>query len=617
MAQIISDQRDMEFALYEQLEAETLCNNSQFSDFNKKTFNMILNEARNLAIKEILPTFTEGDREGLRFENNQVFVPDCFKRPYKLFSEGEWVALTADPELGGQGLPNIIAQAINEFFFGANTAFGFYPWASFGAGEVIEKFGTDLQKELFVKKMYSGEWGGTMVLTEPEAGSDVGNLSTLAKKNWDGTYTISGNKIFITNAEQDLTDNIVHLVLARIEGAPKGTKGVSLFVVPKIWVNEDGTLGELNDAICTGIEHKLGITASATCAMSFGTKGNCRGTLLGEENKGMQVMFHMMNAARLVIGCVGFSSASAAYLHALEYSRQRRQGKALENMKDQEALPVPIINHPDVRRMLLWMKCHIEGMRSLLYYGALCLDKSSYAETQSERTYSKELLDLLTPIIKAYCTDRGFQICSEALQVFGGYGYTKEYPVEQLLRDARIAPIYEGTNGIQGMDLLGRKMGLNGGKVFVNLIHEIEKTIALASQNSALKHLATALEKVVNQLGDTAAVLGKKASSPAFKTAFAHATPFQDAFGDVIMAWMLLWRASIAEPKLSQIIKDLPEDQVATKISKNKNAAFYKGQIISAQFFIETILPVTLGKLNSVSGCSDAASNIPEAAFGS
>ncbi len=617
MAQIIADQRDMEFALYEQMGADTLCNYEQFSDFNKKTFNMILSEARKLAVKEILPTFTEGDREGLRFENNQVFVPECFKRPYKLFSDGEWGALTADPEMGGQGLPNIIAQATNEFFFGANTAFGFYPWASFGAGEVIEKFGTDIQKKLYVKKMFTGVWGGTMVLTEPEAGSDVGNLSTSARENSDGTFTISGNKIFITNAEQDLTDNIVHLVLARIEGAPKGTKGVSLFVVPKIRVNDDGTLGESNDVVCTGIEHKLGINASPTCAVSFGTKGKCIGTLLGEKNKGMQVMFHMMNAARLLIGCVGFSSASAAYLHALDYARQRHQGRDLETMKDPDASPVAIIKHPDIKRMLLWMKSHIEGMRSLLYYGALCLDKSSYAETESERIYNKELLDLLTPIIKSYCTDRGFQICSEALQVFGGYGYTKEYPVEQLLRDVRIAPIYEGTNGIQAMDLLGRKLGLNGGKVFVNLIHEIEKTIELANENQALKPLAAALAKLVHQLGKTAAALGKKASSPAVKTAFAHATPFQEAFGDVIMAWMLLWRANIAEPKLSKIIKGLSEDQAHEKIIKNKNAAFYQGQIHSAQFFIETILPVTSGKLYSVSACSDAVSNIPEAAFGS
>ncbi len=311
MAQKITDQRDMEFALFEQFEVEKICDYERYSEFNKKTFSLILKEARNLAIKEILPTFTTGDREGLKFENNQVFVPECFKRPYKLFSHGEWCAPTADFEAGGQGLPNVIAQSLNEYFFGANTAFGFYGWSGFGAGEVIEKFGTGLQKERYVKKMFSGTWGGTMVLTEPEAGSDVGNLSTSARKNSDGSYTISGNKIFITNGEHDLTENIIHLVLARIEGAPKGTKGVSLFIVPKIRVKEDGTLGEPNDVVCTGVEHKLGINASATCALSFGTKGQCRGTLLGEENRGMQVMFHMMNAAPLVGGCVGPATASA------------------------------------------------------------------------------------------------------------------------------------------------------------------------------------------------------------------------------------------------------------------------------------------------------------------
>ena len=259
---------------------------------------MIVKEARNFAIKEILPVNEEGDKVGLKFENNQVTIPECFHRPYKLLREGEWIAMTEDPEIGGQGLPHLIAQASNEYIVGADFSFGAYSIATHGAAKMIELFGTEKQKELYMGKMYSGEWGGTMVLTEPEAGSDVGALTTTVVKNDDGTYSISGNKIFITGGEQDLTDNIIHPVLARIEGAPAGTKGISLFIVPKIWVNDDGSLGEDNDVVCTGIEEKMGLHASPTCQLTFGGKGKCRGVLLGEENKGMRVMFHMMNEAR-------------------------------------------------------------------------------------------------------------------------------------------------------------------------------------------------------------------------------------------------------------------------------------------------------------------------------
>jgi alkylation response protein AidB-like acyl-CoA dehydrogenase len=603
MAQLIADRRDMDFVLYEQLGADRLCDQAPYADLDRKTLDLILGEARNLAIKEILPTFAEGDRTGLRFENNQVFVPECFHRPYKLFTEGEWVALTAGTEVGGQGLPAVFAQAVSELFLGANYAFALYGWSGFGAGEMIEIFGTEAQKAMFLKKMYTGQWGGTMVLTEPEAGSDVGNLSTTARKNPDGTYTITGNKIFITNAEHDLTENIIHPVLARIEGAPKGTRGVSLFIVPKIWVNDDGTMGAPNDVVCTGIEEKMGIHASATCSMAFGSKGKCRGWLLGEENKGMRVMFHLMNVARLLIGGVGFSSASAAYLYALDHARQRHQGRALENMMDQDAPQVPIIEHPDVRRMLLWMKSHVDGMRSLLYYGALCLDKQKCAADEADRTFYGDLLDLLTPVIKSYCTDRGFEICSEAIQVFGGYGYTQEYPVEQLLRDVRIASIYEGTNGIQAMDLLGRKLGMKKGAVFMNLLQEMQKTVAVAKGRDSLAGLAASLEAAVNRLGEAAMAIGKQAMSPAFKTAFAHAVPFQEAMGDVTMAWMLLWRAAVAEEKLTGKVK-------------KKDTLFYQGQIGSARFFIETILPVTMGRMDAVCAGGAAAVEMAEGAFG-
>ena len=439
---------------------------------------------------------------------------------------------------------------------------------------MIELFGTEEQRELFMKKMYTGEWGGTMVLTEPEAGSDVGALTTSAVKNEDGTYSITGNKIFITGGEHDMTDNIIHPVLARIEGAPAGTRGISLFIVPKIWVNRDGSLGDANDVVCTGIEEKMGIHASPTCSMAFGSKGQCRGMLLGEENKGMKVMFHMMNAARLLVGAIGFTSASAAYLYALDYARERKQGRDLEKTFEPDAPQVSIIRHPDVRRMLMWMKVHVEGMRSFIYYGALLLDKVNCAADNEERAYHQGLLDLLTPVLKAYCTDRGFEVCSEAVQVYGGYGYTREYPVEQLMRDVRIASIYEGTNGIQAMDLLGRKIGMEKGKVFMNFMDEVRQVVQRARERDALAGLADKVEHALNRLGETALHLGQAAMSAQFRTAFAHAAPFQEVMGDVIMAWMLLWRATVAVPPLEKLLAGLEGDARRKKMETHKNAAF-------------------------------------------
>jgi alkylation response protein AidB-like acyl-CoA dehydrogenase len=545
-----------------------------------------------------------------------VTIPECFHRPYKLLCEGEWIAMTEDPEIGGQGLPHLIAQASAEYIVGADFSFGAFGFATHGAAKMIEIFGTDKQKELYLGKMYSGQWGGTMVLTEPEAGSDVGALTTSAVKNDDGTYTISGNKIFITCGEQDLTENIIHPVLARIEGAPAGTKGISLFIVPKVWVNDDGSLGELNDVVCTGIEEKLGLHASPTCQLAFGGKGGCRGVLLGEENKGMRVMFHMMNEARLGVGAIGLFNASCAYLYAVNYAKDRIQGRDLADMMNKEAQPVSIMRHPDVRRMLMWMKSHTEGMRSFVYYVASLFDKMDLAETEEEKTAIDDFIGLLTPIIKSYCTDRGFECTVQAMQVYGGYGYTADYPVERLMRDSKINSIYEGTNGIQAMDLLGRKMGMKKGAVFMEFLGEIQKVTAQAKETKGLEGLAELLDAAVNRLGGVAMHMGKTAMSLDFKVAFSHALPFLDVMGDVIMGWMLLWRANVAAPKLAELLGDLEGEARLEKINKNKNAAFYEGQVKSAEYFIQAILPVTLGKMASIEASSKAIAEIPEVSFG-
>ena len=616
MAQLLSDRRDIDFVLYEQLEIEDLVKTEKYNDLNRKMFDMVISEARNLGIKEILPTYTEGDREGVQFENGRVTVPQCFHRPYQLFVEGEWIAMAEDPEVGGQGFPWIIRQAAFEYIIGANFAIAGFGNLGHGTAKMIELFGTPQQKELFLEKVYAGQWGGTMLLTEPGAGSDVGALTTTAVKNPDGTYSITGNKIFITCGDHDLTENIIHPVLARIEGAPPGTKGISLFIVPKIWVNEDGSLGEPNDIVCSGVEDKMGIHGSPTCSMALGGKSRCRGLLLGEENKGLMVMFHMMNEARLDVGTQGFLHASAAYLYALNYARDRLQGKDIAAAKDPEAPQVPIIRHPDVRRMLLMMKAYVDGMRSFVHYVAYCFDKKRTAKTRQEKEHYRDFIELLTPVIKAYCSERGQFVCEQAIQVYGGYGYTKDYPVEQLYRDCKITSIYEGTNGIQAMDLLGRKLGMKKGEVFIDFLNEIKATIDRAAENPHLADLAGQVAKALNRLGEIALHISKTAFSKDMRLALAYAHPFMEVLGDVIIAWMLLWRATVAAPKLEKLAGGTDIEAIQSKVAKNKDAAFYDGQIKAADFFISNLLPATIGKMNAIALPTKAAIDIHERSFG-
>ncbi len=602
MAEQIADRRDIEFVLFDQLKADELCEVEKFRDFNKRTFTMLINEARKFAIKEILPTYQQGDREGVRFENGKVMIPECYRRPFNLLREAEFTSMAEAPEHGGQGLPETIATAVAEYLVGTNFALATYSFLGHGTGKMIELFGTKKQKQIYLKKLYTAEWSGTMLLTEPNAGSDVGLLETSAKRNDDGTFTLTGNKIFITSGDHDLTENIIHPVLARIQGAPKGTKGVSLFIVPKYWVNEDGSIGEENDIVCTGIEEKMGIHGSATCSMALGSKGKCRGMILGEENKGMKAMFHMMNEARLGVGLQSFAHASNAYLYALNYARQRVQGRALEDALDHGAPSVAIINHPDVRRMLLEMKSHVEGMRSFTYYTANCFDKAVTSKTKEQRDKNKMLSELLTPVLKTYNSQRGFDMCVKAIQVYGGAGYTKDYPIEQLARDCKIASIYEGTDGIQAMDLLARKLGMNKGLVFLNFINEAMAAVTKAKEFEPLKKIAYRTEQLIQKLADSAMHIGRTAMSAKFKIAFAHSVPFLEAMGDTIMAWMLLWRASIASEKLGN---NAPK----------KELAFLEGQIKSADFFINNITPITMGRIDSIMASGDAAITIDDDSF--
>ena len=376
-----------------------------------------------------------------------------------------------------------------------------------------------------------------------------------------------------------------------------------MFLVPKIWVNDDGSFGQFNDVVCTGIEGKMGLHGIATCSLTLGDKGKCRGLLIGEENKGMQAMFLSMNEARLFTGFQGLCCASSAYLYAINYARTRIQGKNLLNIRHKSAPSVPIIQHPDVRRQLITMKVYVEGMRSLLYYIGWCMDKIKTSDDNKDKTKYKGLIDVLIPIAKGYVTDKAFEVCNHGIQIYGGYGYTKAYPMEQLLRDCRATMIYEGTNGIQAMDLLGRKLGMNKGKPFIDLLGEMQKTIAEAEGISSLKDFGIKANEAVDKLGEVALHIGMTALSNNVLNAFAFAYPFMEAVGDVVMSWMLLWRATIAARKLEN------------KAPK-KDIAFYQGQLKSAEYFINSVLPITLGKIKTILETNAAAIEISEDSFG-
>ena len=603
MAQQLVDRRDLDFVLWEQLNCEEMLKLDAFKDFNKKTCDMIINEARTLAIKEVLPTMADADKIGVHWENENVSTPDSFKKAHKLLLEGEWGNLGVEPEQGGQGAPPFVSAAVAEYFMGANWPLYTYAAMGNGTADMIYKFGTQELQDTYIERIVSGEWGGTMLLTEPDAGTDVGALTSTAVKNDDGTYTLTGNKIFITNGEHDLCDNIIHPVLARIEGDPPGTKGISIFVVPKYFVNEDGSLGDKNDIICTGVEEKHGIHGSATCQMSMGSKGTCIGWLLGEERQGIKIMFNMMNHARMATGLQAMAYASASYLDALSYARERVQGRSLENFDNPAAESVTIINHPDVRRNLLWMKSMVEGFRSFFQYMTVVGAKAHFAEDEDEKKLNNGLFELLTPLIKCYLSDFGYEVCVQGIQVYGGVGYCQDFLAEQYARDCKITTIFEGTSGIQSMDLLARKLGMSKGKVFMSFMGEVKKIAEQAQGMEELKALGDDLDAAINRLGEVAMHLGKTAMSLEFKTAFCHSLPFLHAMGDVIMAWMLVWRAVVAAPKVE-------------KAKSKKDKAFYQGQVKSAEYFVQTILPVTHGKMNAIMNTSSAAVDIPDEGFG-
>lgn len=592
---LIVDSRDQKFVLYEMLGIQELLKTEKFADFDQEMFEMTLDLTKQICEEHILGCYQEVDSEGgAKFDGGKVTIPKQYHNVHKVMNEAGLFTMAIDPESGGQGMPYSIAMAANEYY-AFHMGFMLYPEATVGAAHLIDNFGTEEQKRKYMDKMYTQQWGGTMCLTEADAGSDVGALKTKAVRQPDGTFKISGSKIFITSGENDLFENMVHPVLARIEGDPAGTKGISIFIVPKYRVNDDGSLGEFNDVACTGIEHKMGLKGSATCSMSFGDNGNCIGELLGEERKGMKIMFQMMNEARLGMGLQGVSTASVSYLHALQYCKERVQGTNIKDMMNPDAKSVPIIQHPDVRRMLMWMKSHTEGLRALVYLCALCLDKA-HASSGEEVDKWHGIMEFLIPVCKAYGTDLGFKVTELGIQCFGGYGYCNDYPMHQFMRDIKIASLYEGTNGIQSLDLVARKLGAKKGAVFMNYLAEMNKTYDTYKGDERLADMAKDVKEYIDIMAGMGMYFANCGKEGKFMVPIVNAYPFLNLVGCVSLAWLHLWMAGVAEEKLQAIYKAKgidPADKKAIKELPNedKEVAFYQGKVFGAEYYIKSILP--------------------------
>ena len=588
------NQKDIFFILKEQLNYGALCSLERYKDLNEKAFDMLVSEAISFARGVVDPLQEIGEAHGVKFENNKVSCPPEFREAFRQYGEDGWTAAARDPEYGGQGFPNMMRIVVNDLMYGACQAFNMAPSLTHGAAHLIESFGDEALKRRFVLKMFDGTWAGTMCLTEPDAGSNLAALQTTAFPEGDH-YKIKGAKIFISWGEHDLADNIIHLVLARIEGAPAGVKGISLFIVPKVRVNDDGSLGDLNDVICTAVEKKLGLHASPTCALAFGFHDDCIGYLCGEANMGLAHMFQMMNAARINAGVSGMSLAGTAYLNALEYSRARVQGRDIAGRKQGD---VPIIDHPDVRRMLLWMKAMVDGMRSMIYTGAFWQDYALELPAGEEKQHYQYLVDFMTPIIKAYCSDMGFRVCETAIQCLGGYGFCREYPLEQYLRDAKIMSLYEGTNGIQSMDLMGRKMRINDGAAFQAFKSEIEKFIHGHTSHPRLGIQVQDLGRIFTELAGVAEELGRRMhSDPLQWASYTYAALV--SFGEVVMAWRLLDMAVAADRAMES----------------GKKNDFYRGKVLQATYFVDITLPHTMASLSTCLREGREIIDMPDKAF--
>jgi alkylation response protein AidB-like acyl-CoA dehydrogenase len=574
------DMHDLEFVLFDQMGMDKrLGALARYADLDREVYTAALTEAQRIGLEILDPINAPGDREGCRLDKDgNVTTPKGYKSAWNTLAEGSWVAVSAPAELGGGGMPFLMAMAVNEILCGACMAFMMYPGLTAGAARVIHAHAPEALREPFARNMFSGKWGGTMCLTESGAGSSVGdNRCKAIPTDEQGVYLLEGEKIFISGGDQDFTENIVHLVLARTPSAGKGTKGLSLFMVPKFHVNPDGSLGERNGAHVLGIEHKMGIHGNATCTLGLGSRGPCRGWLVGQEHQGIELMFLMMNEARIGVAVQSQAVACAAYGHARAYARERVQGQALKDMKNPEAGPVAIVHHPDVRRMLMLQKVYTETMRSLLFKLALAFDVLHETTDADERERLKSRVELFTPIVKATCSDLAYEVATLAVQTFGGYGYIGEYPVEQYVRDVKITSIYEGTNGIQAMDLVGRKLRIGGGALFIQWMNdangELERAVAAGFTSAA-----EALGKAIQHLAGSAMHLAGLGKARHIEGAMLQATPFTRMFGLVLLGLEALEQAVVAK---------------ALQASRG-DSPLLAGKLRNLEFYVAAVLPQTI-----------------------
>ncbi|EMP54145.1 acyl-CoA dehydrogenase family protein [Marinobacter santoriniensis NKSG1] len=557
---------DLRFLLFDVLGADKLHHLEKYADATPDLISAVIDEAGKLAADVIQPTNQVGDREGCQYdpETRSVTTPEAFKEAYRTFVEGGWTALDAPLEFGGQGLPHTLKFVVDEMVCSTNLSLGMYPGLTHGAISALHAHGSETLKQTYLEKLISGEWTGTMCLTEPQCGTDLGMIRTRATPNDDGSYNIEGTKIWITGGEHDLVDNIVHLVLAKLPGAPDTTKGISLFVVPKFLPDS----GERNAAFCGGLEHKMGIKGSATCVMNF---EGARGWLVGEANDGMRAMFTMMNEARLMVGMQGLGLAEMAYQESLGFARERLQSRSLSGPKNPQGPADPILVHPDVRRMLMRQKVMNEGMRALALFTGHQLDLSVAHPDEEIRESADNLVQLLTPVVKAFLTDEGYNNANWGLQVLGGSGFTQDWPLEQLVRDGRIARIYEGTNGIQAMDLVGRKLALKGGQLVRTLFGVL--TGYLKDQPEA--PFREELKSAIKSLEQATAWLATNAPKDP-EQAGAAATPYLRLMALTVIGYLWSRMAGVARKKLE---------------NSEENAPLLEAKQVSAQFYFEKLLP--------------------------
>jgi hypothetical protein len=588
--------------LFELFSLDDLLGEAPYADWDRESAEMILAEVYKWVQKVTGPLNRVGDVEGCRLENGEVKTPTGFKKAWKSLADAGWRRLTAPEEYGGSAAPFALGVVAGEMLSGSNTAFNMYPGLTEGVAEVLHAFGTGEQKKKYLPGLHDGTYAGTMCLTEPQAGSDVGASTSRAVRRDDGTYDIEGTKIFISSGDHDLTDNILHLVLARTDDAPAGTKGLSLFIVPKRKPD-----GSSNGVTCVGLEHKMGINGSATAQLSF--EGDCVGELVGtEEQLGMRQMFKMMNLARIGVGIQGLAVAGAAYYNALDYARERKQGPSIKNWKDAAAPKVPIIEHPDVRRMLLDMKARVEGIRALIVKLAVHVDRQRAAEIAGDEKateYHAGQVDLLVPVVKAYASDQGFSIAATAIQVFGGAGYLTDHPVEQYCRDAKIFSIYEGTNHIQALDLVGRKLGNKGGANFQTFLADVNRFVGDNMGHPVLRQLVAKLGEANAGLMSAAMRFFNWFRRGNMELVPLNANRFLEMLARTTVAWMLLEAAVVAHEKAEGLEKGTPEHD------------FYLGKRYAAQHYCLTELPLVAHSAAVLEAESRGPLDIPDGGFGS